>query len=706
MAVGLGSLLGRAGLGLLKTGAKAGYRGGSKLFGGLGSVIGPRASRIIKGAKASGTRGRPSLDPLQRVGRSGVDVGRALPGVGKEAVEATTKGLQSLWATIAARAPNKVEALKQFRTAAAKQFPNSANLVNSSIAFIKSTGGTVANAPWAKWGASAVEQAGKVATGAANVAGRAQGAAPRILAVNPAERQAMQTVRGKIGEQASRIGSAIRDRAPVLSGGIVSLAKGAKNIGTAGVQKVKTGAQNIGSKLPNFDRRRLGPRPPSTTTTGAVPPISPAPINQGIAGAGVPNPIFVGGAGTQPLGAGVSNIGRGFGTPTTGNVGNILGAGNAALGTGVARGGIGDILGAGNAALAGSRAGVGAAGTGAGRGMFADGTLRGLDRMAGVGLAGLGKLALSPLYLAGKYPRLALALGGGAGAYYGLRPEPTTADRMRKGISSLAGNEKRLGRSLQDLGTLYAAGQIGGALGARNAEGLSNQLMGNYIGQELFGEEGFPNIPSRAGLNYVGGTPEGIFQNPAQDAIKARFGNEMMDDEEILKRYSEVLDKVRKQKTLSADDINFMMMFEALNKPTNLPTDRFESNAGLLNAMARNDVQNQFGGRFEVIDPNALYPTYQQPRVPINMAEGGEAFPDLNNDGELTYADILKGRGVDLRDGGEASGPGTGTSDSIPARLSDGEFVMTAKAVKGAGDGDRKEGVRKMYDLMNSLEAR
>jgi len=64
------------------------------------------------------------------------------------------------------------------------------------------------------------------------------------------------------------------------------------------------------------------------------------------------------------------------------------------------------------------------------------------------------------------------------------------------------------------------------------------------------------------------------------------------------------------------------------------------------------------------------------------------------------------GRGVDLRDGGEASGPGTGTSDSIPARLSDGEFVMTAEAVRNAGDGDRAEGVRKMYELMNSLEAR
>ena len=47
---------------------------------------------------------------------------------------------------------------------------------------------------------------------------------------------------------------------------------------------------------------------------------------------------------------------------------------------------------------------------------------------------------------------------------------------------------------------------------------------------------------------------------------------------------------------------------------------------------------------------------------------------------------------------GGVSGPGTGTSDSIPAYLSNGEFVITAKAVKNAG------GSRPMYEMMDHLE--
>ena len=56
------------------------------------------------------------------------------------------------------------------------------------------------------------------------------------------------------------------------------------------------------------------------------------------------------------------------------------------------------------------------------------------------------------------------------------------------------------------------------------------------------------------------------------------------------------------------------------------------------------------------------------------------------------------------RKNGPINGPGTGTSDDIPAMLSDGEFVFTAKAVRNAGGGSRRKGAARMYKLMKKLE--
>ena len=58
------------------------------------------------------------------------------------------------------------------------------------------------------------------------------------------------------------------------------------------------------------------------------------------------------------------------------------------------------------------------------------------------------------------------------------------------------------------------------------------------------------------------------------------------------------------------------------------------------------------------------------------------------------------------REGGAINGAGSGQSDSIPAMLSDGEFVMTAKAVRNAGNGDRRQGAKEMYRMMHRLEGR
>jgi len=81
---------------------------------------------------------------------------------------------------------------------------------------------------------------------------------------------------------------------------------------------------------------------------------------------------------------------------------------------------------------------------------------------------------------------------------------------------------------------------------------------------------------------------------------------------------------------------------------------------------------------------------------------------DDDEDRKRYFEDLRKQQGVTpttfAASGGEVEGPGTGTSDSVPARLSDGEFVLTAKAVRGAGGGDRDLGAARMYDMMSKLE--
>jgi len=95
------------------------------------------------------------------------------------------------------------------------------------------------------------------------------------------------------------------------------------------------------------------------------------------------------------------------------------------------------------------------------------------------------------------------------------------------------------------------------------------------------------------------------------------------------------------------------------------------------------------------------------------MRRGMDRLPNL---GDREQAFMMAQR--EFARGGYIEGPGTGTSDDIDAKiyqdgvpvqeaaLSDGEFVMTERAVKGAGNGDRKKGAAKMYEMMRQFEER
>ena len=65
-------------------------------------------------------------------------------------------------------------------------------------------------------------------------------------------------------------------------------------------------------------------------------------------------------------------------------------------------------------------------------------------------------------------------------------------------------------------------------------------------------------------------------------------------------------------------------------------------------------------------------------------------------------------------DGGRLlRGPGDGVSDSIPAviggkqpaRLADGEFVIPARIVSELGNGSTEAGARKLYAMMDRIQA-
>ena len=98
-----------------------------------------------------------------------------------------------------------------------------------------------------------------------------------------------------------------------------------------------------------------------------------------------------------------------------------------------------------------------------------------------------------------------------------------------------------------------------------------------------------------------------------------------------------------------------------------------------------------------------------------NMNQGGTVYP-------MAYAE---GGNVAMEDfermNGGINGEGTETSDDIPAMLSDGEFVMTGQAVRGAGTYEienkggiislipsaqerRERGTQNMYSLMSAFE--
>ena len=76
----------------------------------------------------------------------------------------------------------------------------------------------------------------------------------------------------------------------------------------------------------------------------------------------------------------------------------------------------------------------------------------------------------------------------------------------------------------------------------------------------------------------------------------------------------------------------------------------------------------------------------------------GGSIPQTNS--------VPSGMQLDGRGGGFIPMGAKERKDDVPAMLAKHEFVMTADAVRGAGDGNVNVGAQRMYDLMNNLESK
>ena len=127
-----------------------------------------------------------------------------------------------------------------------------------------------------------------------------------------------------------------------------------------------------------------------------------------------------------------------------------------------------------------------------------------------------------------------------------------------------------------------------------------------------------------------------------------------------------------------------MVEDESLMTPTGMNESAMGTAEANMEMMAEEDAE--FGDMDAVVDTSAL--SEEEEKV---VDDAVEMFPELEGI-------IPKIVATEFTEDGEVEGPGTGTSDSIPALLSDGEFVFTAKAVKHLG-------VDKLRKMMKDAEA-
>jgi hypothetical protein len=201
-----------------------------------------------------------------------------------------------------------------------------------------------------------------------------------------------------------------------------------------------------------------------------------------------------------------------------------------------------------------------------------------------------------------------------------------------------------------------------------------------------------PGLPADAGILQKYGPV--ALAGTAAVAAAGGMSSEPANPNPAFNRNYTGMDYIRDNPQLFQGGLDTSYQRPTTPNPVVVPTPSYASiPIGQPGVVQPGGITQQPGGVAQPYNVAGLYGVpllYGQPPVPPGP-------PGYAKGGELRPTEFP-------RKTGPIDGPGTGTSDSIPAMLSDGEFVFTAKAVRNAGGGSRRKGAARMYKLMKKLE--
>jgi len=249
-------------------------------------------------------------------------------------------------------------------------------------------------------------------------------------------------------------------------------------------------------------------------------------------------------------------------------------------------------------------------------------------------------------------------------------------DNLLGNVLKVGGAGTILGGALSGMGGEDEEATIGGE---RNVEALRAKLTQAYRNLR-YPEEQIPGLVENDLAEYTmgaGGYAEGGRIGYGMGSIVSNF----------VQQNPELFKSIRESKKFSPSSFSGMKGMVAKlikNNPEifmNLSSEEDEEDRNMVAYGGR--MQYAMGNRAE---QNAMQASGIM-NLPLNQNPAGVTELDLRDSGGFIPPVGVKEK-----------------ADDIPAMLSNNEFVFTADAVRGMGDGDVNKGAQRMYDMMKKLE--